>query len=299
MHLQSTVDASPRDRLTRRENGMPLKQPLVLIIDDRPEDIRGTIELLRAQRMRINLATDPQQGCQRAQALLPDLILLDVRMPGANGFAVCRILKADPQTRHIPVIFCSSANADEERLEGLINGGVDYILKPCLPMEVLARVRIHLKLSARRSCDEAERKTEAPLSPDEVTLRAAMGFIGNHLGELPSLAEIASKAGTHGKRLSAIFREHLGVTVFHWIREERLRRGRQLLAGSYLDMQDIADQIGFRSACNFTTAFRERVGMTPTAYRLKANELAASGRLAELVDNDMQQLPDTDGLEQG
>lgn len=246
---------------------MTAKQPFVLVIDDQPEDIRRVTELLRAEGLRVNLATDAQQGCQRAQALGPDLILLDVRMPGTDGFAACRILKADPQTRDIPIIFFSSAGADGERLEGLLNGGVDYILKPCLPMEVLARVRIHLKLASRAADVTAPAKPEAPLPRDEVILRAATRFIQANLAELPVLDEIASKAGTHGKRLSAIFRERLGTTVFHWVREERLRRSRELLANSHLDMQDIADQIGFRSACNFTTAFRERMGMTPTAYR--------------------------------
>ena len=248
-------------------NGVTAKQPFVLVIDDRPEDIRSVTELLRAEGMRVNLATDARQGCQRAQALRPDLILLDVRMPGADGLAACRILKADPQTRDIPIIFFSSASTDAERLDGLLNGGVDYILKPCLPMEVLARVRIHLKLAARTAEVTTQMEPEAVLPQDEVILRAAMRFIQANLAELPELGEIANKAGTYGKRLSAIFRERLGTTVFHWIREERLRRSRELLAHSHLGMQDIADQIGFRSACNFTTAFRERMGMTPTAYR--------------------------------
>ena len=247
---------------------MTAKQPFVLVIDDHPEDIRSVIELLRAEGMRVNLATDAQQGCQRAQALQPDIILLDVYMPGADGFAVCRLLRADPQTQDIPVIFFSSANSDEERLEGLLNGGVDYVLKPCLPMEVLARMRIHLRLASRTAeTAAASEEPEALLPPDELILRAAMRFIQANLAELPELGQIAGKAGTHGKRLSAIFRERLGVTVFHWIREERLLRGRELLASSYLNMQDIADQVGFRSACNFTTAFRERMGMTPTTYR--------------------------------
>ena len=252
---------------TYQGNGVIAKQPFVLVIDDQPEDIRSVTELLRAEGMRVNLATDAQQGCRRAQALRPDLILLDVRMPGADGFAACRILKADPQTRDIPIIFFSSASADGERLEGLLNGGVDYILKPCLPMEVLARVRIHLKLASRATEVTSQVEPETLLPRDEVILRAAMRFIQANLAELPELSEIASKAGTHGKRLSAIFRERLGTTVFHWIREERLRRSRELLAHSHLGMQDIADQIGFRSACNFTTAFRERMGMTPSAYR--------------------------------
>ena len=251
----------------RRGTRVTEKQPFVLVIDDRPEDIRSLIELLRADGMRINLATDAQQGCQRAQALQPDLILLDVRMPGADGFTAARILKADPLTQGIPLLFFSSANSDTERLEGLLNGGVDYIQKSCLPEEVLARVRIHLKLRAHAASPATVDEPQALLPPDEITLRAAMSFIKANLAELPELGEIASKAGTHGKRLSAIFRERLSVTVFHWIREERLRRSRELLAQSHLGMQDIAEQIGFRSACNFTTAFRERMGMTPTAYR--------------------------------
>lgn len=251
---------------------MTAKQPFLLVIDDHPEDIRSVIELLRTEGMRVNLATDAQQGCQRAQALQPDLILLDVYMPGADGFAVCRLLRADPQTQDIPVIFFSSANSDEERLEGLLNGGVDYVLKPCPPMEVLARVLIHLRLASRTAETAASGEPVALLSPEEVILRAAMRFIQANLAELPELSRIAGKAGTHGKRLSAIFRERLGVTVFHWIREERLLRGRELLASSYLNMQDIADQIGFRSACNFTTAFRERMGMTPTTYRASVQQ---------------------------
>lgn len=246
---------------------MAQRQPFVLIIDDHPEELRAVTELLRVENIRVNLATDAQQGYHRAQALSPDLILLDVGMPGADGFAVCRMLKASPRTQDIPILFLSAASADETRLEGLLHGGVDYILKPCLPMEVLARVRIHLRLSLRAGRPGAESEPEAPPSPDEVTLRAAIRFISGHLNQVPSLADIAGKVGTHSKRLSSIFREHMGMTVFHWIREERLRRGRELLADSYMSMQDIAEQVGFRSACNFTTAFRERMGMTPTAFR--------------------------------
>lgn len=254
---------------------MPQNQPLVLIIDDHPEGIRAVIELLRADSLRVNLATEPNQGYQRAQALRPDLILLDVRLPGQDGFAVCRMLKANPRTQDIPVIFLSSANADEERLEGLINGGVDYIVKPCLPTEVLARVRIHLRLSHRAPNVRSSTEPDSLLTADQVTLRAAMRFINANLADLPSLAEIAGKAGTHSKRLSVILREQTGMTVFHWVREERLRRGRELLAGSRMSMQDIAEQIGFRSACNFTTAFRQRMGVTPSAFR--SNTQSVSG----------------------
>lgn len=246
-------------------------QPLILVIDDRPEEIRSVIELFRNEQLRVNVATDMRQGYERAVALMPDLILLDVRMPQIDGLAGSRLLKESPRTRDIPIIFLSSAGAQDERLEGLMHGAVDYVLKPCLPAEVLARVRIHLRLATRTALPEPS-TPQALLSPDEVILRAAMRFIGSNLAHLPSLAEIAHKVGTHDKKLSAIFREHLGMTVFAWIRDERLRRGRELLTDSRMSMQDVAEQVGFRSACNFTTAFRERMGVTPSAFRRGLHE---------------------------
>lgn len=253
-----------------------LSQPHILLIDDQPDETQGLHALLHRQECRLTLAGSGQQGLQRAQALLPDLILMDVRMPQMDGFTVCRLLKEEPRTRHIPVIFLTSAASPEERLEGLTHGGVDYVLKPCLPEEVLARVRIHLRLAQRSAGQPSAQTPESLLSPDEIVLRAAVRFIGQQLAELPSLEDIARKAGTHGKRLSALFQQHMGMTVFAFVREERLRRGRELLADTGLNMQEIANLTGFRSACNFTTAFRERMGMTPSQFR--RNMQAESGR---------------------
>jgi DNA-binding response OmpR family regulator len=252
--------------------------PHILVIDDAPEAIRPLVEALRAQPWRVTLATSGQQGYQRAQLLVPDLILLDVRMPGMDGFALCRLLQESPRTRGIPVLFLTSAGATDERLAGLSQGGVDYILKTCDPGELVARVRIHLRLMPRPDL-AAHRPEEQEALPtqDEVVLRAAMRLIAGRLAEPLSLEQIAGAVGTYDKRLSAIFRQHLGMTVFAWIREERLRRGRQLLADTRLGMQDIAESVGFRSACNFTTAFRERMGVTPSQFRREAQAAAPDG----------------------
>ncbi len=107
-----------------------------------------------------------------------------------------------------------------------------------------------------------------PAMPDaEVILRAAMRLISEELAAMPPLAVIAERVGVTENRLSAIFRQQLGVTVFVWIREERLRQGRRLLADTALDVQEIASAVGFRGAGNFSTAFRERHGFTPSRYR--------------------------------
>lgn len=242
--------------------------PHILVIDDAPEDIRALLHALRAQSWRVSLATSGHQGYQRAQSLVPDLILLDVRMPDMDGFALCRLLQELPQVRETPVLFLTSANAPGERLEGLSHGGVDYILKNCEPAELLARVKIHLRLAERIGAPaQDEQAASPPITHDEVLLRAAMRLITGRLSEPFTLEQIATDVGTYEKRLSAIFRQRLGMTVFAWIREERLRKGRALLLETTLGMQDIAEQVGFKSASNFTTAFRERMGVTPSQFR--------------------------------
>lgn len=84
---------------------------------------------------------------------------------------------------------------------------------------------------------------------------------------MPKLTEIAEQVGTHDKKLSAIFRERLGMTVFAWVREERLRKAQELLADSYMTIENISAEVGFASAAKFATAFRERFSVTPTGYR--------------------------------
>ncbi|SCY92790.1 MULTISPECIES: DNA-binding response regulator [unclassified Pseudomonas] len=263
------MDNGRYERQVLTAAGVAASEPLphILLIDDVPEDIRATLILLKTQPWRISLASDAYQGYQRALALRPDLIVLDVHMPQMDGFSLCRLLREAPATRHTPILFLSSANTSLERLEGLTVGAVDYIPKSCAPEEVLARIRIHLQLTWRAPPPIADHPADPQPQGDEIVLRAAMRLIENQLDDIPSLGMLAQKVGTHEKRLSAIFREHLGMTVFAYIRDARLRRGQELLSESAMSVQDVAEVVGFRNACNFTTAFRQRIGMTPSQFR--------------------------------
>lgn len=243
--------------------------PHVLVIDDSPEDVRPVLLVLRNQGWRISTCHDPRQGLQRALILRPDLILLDVQMPYMDGFTVCRLLRESEATKHTPVIFLTSAGSLEQRLEGLQLGGVDYVLKPYEPLEVLARIRVHLHLQPR-SIATSEEKNNGTEAEGPLLLKAAVRLINQNLAQMPSLPDLARKVGTHDKRLSALFREHMGSTVFAYVREARLRKSQALLSDSDMSVQDIADMVGFSSPCNFTTAFRQRLGMTPTQYRQRA-----------------------------
>ncbi|HCE67012.1 MAG: hypothetical protein A2X82_03785 [Geobacteraceae bacterium GWC2_55_20] len=122
----------------------------ILIVDDTPESLRVLTEILKPEGYSVRPANSGELALASIAAQPPDLILLDIRMPGMDGFEVCRCLKADEATRGIPVIFQSAATDLADRLEGLRLGAVDYISKPFQREELLARVKTHLELSLLR-----------------------------------------------------------------------------------------------------------------------------------------------------
>ncbi len=241
--------------------------PLILLIDDVPEELRWLTQLLRAD-YRLALAPSAQAGLQRAQALRPDLILLDITLPDMDGLALCRLLKADPLTAAIPVLFLSAHSAPDFRTQCLRLGAVDYICKPFHPEEVLARVCVHLQLAAqiRQGRGDAA-DTSAPRHPEQPLLQTAIRYIRDHLAELQSVSLVAQQVGMSEKRLLALFRNHLGQTVSGFISDERVRVGQRLLADTLMSVQDIAFSVGYSNPGNFATAFRERHGCSPQNYR--------------------------------
>jgi DNA-binding response OmpR family regulator len=126
------------------------KQRKILIVDDSAFEQRMLVDLLSELPYKVSVAFNGLQGYQLALAQHPDLILLDVRMPNMDGYAACRLLKANPATQDIPVIFLSGADAAEERIMGLSIGGVDYVSKPFSPGELAARIQVHLNLARRQ-----------------------------------------------------------------------------------------------------------------------------------------------------
>jgi adenylate cyclase len=120
--------------------------PVILVVDDTPENLHLLSELLKPH-YRVKVANSGERALKTiASGAPPDLILLDVMMPGMNGYEVCRTLKADPATSDIPVIFVTAMAEIENEETGLALGAVDYITKPISPSILLARVRNHLKL---------------------------------------------------------------------------------------------------------------------------------------------------------
>jgi diguanylate cyclase (GGDEF)-like protein/PAS domain S-box-containing protein len=152
---------------------VPFASAVILIIDDVPANLGVMVDLLETEGHRVLVAKNGSEGMQRAESEQPDLILLDVMMPGENGFAVCRRLKAGAATRNIPVIFMTSLDDLQDKLEGFAAGGVDYIAKPVQIAEVVTRVRTHLELSALRQ-QLAEQNQQLREARDELEERVRL-----------------------------------------------------------------------------------------------------------------------------
>jgi PleD family two-component response regulator len=118
----------------------------ILIVDDTPENLTVLRQILTEDGYRVRPALSGEIALKTVQADLPDLILLDIVMPGMDGFEVCRKLKAREKTRDVPIIFISALSEIEDKMRAFSQGGVDYISKPFNTEEVLARVKTHLTL---------------------------------------------------------------------------------------------------------------------------------------------------------
>lgn len=123
-----------------------VQQDSILIVDDTPTNLKVLFDILNQSGFKVSVAKSGESALEKVQEALPDLILLDVMMPGIDGFETCRRLKANLTTKDIPVIFLTVLSEVVDKVKGLKLGAVDYITKPIEQEEVLARINVHLEL---------------------------------------------------------------------------------------------------------------------------------------------------------
>jgi DNA-binding response OmpR family regulator len=262
------------------------------------------LSYFKGQSLDILVALSGEDGLRKAIGGRPDAILLDVAMPGIDGYTVCHRLKVDPRTATIPVIFLSANTTVAHKLEGFAAGGVDYIGKPFWAEEVVARVFVHLQIKQQVERLQAIAAGETPsalnkfthpvadianltnpastASRDNEIVVAAIAQLQHDPAGWPGLDSLAKRVGTHEKKLTKLFRQHFGMTVFDYVAELRLENARSQLASSSLRIQLIADQAGYSNASDFSRAFRRHYGITPRQYRQACTSSANSGPAEKL-----------------
>jgi len=118
---------------------MPINK--ILVVDDSPTERHVVTELLTSHGYKVVTADSGEEGIVKSREELPDLILMDVVMPGMNGYQATRTITRDEATKHIPVIMCTSKNAETDKIWGMRQGAHDYLVKPVDSNELLAKIR--------------------------------------------------------------------------------------------------------------------------------------------------------------
>ncbi|QHW00147.1 hybrid sensor histidine kinase/response regulator transcription factor [Spirosoma endbachense] len=247
--------------------------PLVLIVEDNA-DLRQFIRQSLKENLvcRVLEAVNGRDGYRLAQKYLPDLILSDIMMPHMNGIDLCRRLKADEKTSHIPVILLTAKASGESKVAGLETGADDYLTKPFGVRELVARIdnliegRRRLKARYRRQV-VLQPKDVAITSTDEQFLNRMMTIIEHHLGDMAfSVDVLGHEIGMSRMQLYRKLQALTGQSPSDFIRTTRLQRAAQLLARNSGSIAQIADQVGFSSHSYFSKCFLEQYGKSPSEY---------------------------------
>jgi DNA-binding response OmpR family regulator/signal transduction histidine kinase/ligand-binding sensor domain-containing protein len=270
--FEVTASASTQTNSENNQNNEQL--PLLLIADDNDE-MRRFLKDEFTPKYRIIEAADGNTALGHAVSEIPDIIVSDIMMPGIDGIELCRLLKTDERTSHIPIVLLTAKNTDENMLEGLENGADDYVSKPFNISILKARVRnlyqSRLMLRNRFMNEpEATVKEISPSASDERFLKKAYDIVEKHLSKPDFDVQVfSSELGMSRAQLYRKIDGISGQSVNEFIRIVRLKKAAGLLLNSDFQISEIAENVGFNSFAYFTKSFKEFFGVTPTQYKNK------------------------------
>jgi len=199
--------------------------PKILVVDDTPQNVKLLADVLTVKGYAVATAASGAEALERIQSQRPDLVLLDVVMPGMSGYEVCRRIREDPETGLLPVVMVTALDPSEERVKGLEAGADDFLTKPINQPELLARVRSLLRIKALHDTVQSQAAELAELN------RTLTRRVEEQVAELerlsrlkrffsPQLAELIVAGGaedplkTHRRDVTVVFLDLRGYTAF-------------------------------------------------------------------------------------
>lgn len=250
---------------------------ILLVVEDNPE-VLDFVSSHFENEFDIHTAANGVIGLEKALELVPDMIISDVMMPEMDGVTLCKKIKTDARTSHVPVILLTARTPLIFNIEGLETGADDYITKP-FNLTIL-EARVWNLLDSRQKLRDRYRKeitlqpkNVAITSPDEKFLERVMNFIEKNISE-PSLSveELGKEAGMSRVTLYRKIKALTNQTAVEFIRSVRLKRAAQLLEQNKLNVNEVAYMVGFLDIDYFRRCFKEEFGFTPKEFASNANE---------------------------
>ena len=250
---------------------LPTDLPLVLIVED-SADLRLYIRDVLGGTYQIAEAENGRLGVEKALEILPDLILSDLMMPEMDGMELCKTLKNDDRTSHIPIVLLTALSATDTKLEGLRTGADDYVTKPFHAELLLARIAnlILMRKQLQQKFQQAlniEPKEFVNNVADEKLLKKAIALVEAHLEDFDfGIQQFIDGMNMSRTNLYVKIKVLTGQSVSDFIKSIRLRRAAQLLLSKEFTVSEICFKVGFQDRSQFYRAFKDHFLMTPTQY---------------------------------
>lgn len=251
------------------------QKPKILIVEDNPDFRQFLVEQLVESSFQVVQAADGEEGEQQILKEFPDLIISDIMMPKVDGIELCRRIKTNIETSHIPVILLTARASDESKLTGYGAGADEYISKPFNSDILLLRVQ---KLIEQQQARREQFRKNIDVQPQAVTItpldeeliRKALTSIEKNIDSTEySVNELSGDIGVSVRNLYRKIQSITGLSPADFIRSVRLKRAAQLLRDTDLNVSEIADLTGFNTIKYFNKHFKEEFGFSPTQYRQK------------------------------
>lgn len=247
-------------------------RPVVLVADDNA-DIRSYVRLLLGNDFLVEEAVDGNDALQRTRRLLPDVVVCDVMMPGMNGWEVCRKIKTQLETSHIPVMLLTACALDEQHVRGFDNGADAYLSKPFNPdvfcSQLRALVRNHRRVKTFLTENATPLAKEAPEAGtlDRNFAERLKEVLQQNLADADfNVDEIGTQMGLSRTQLYRKVKAITGSSPSELLRVMRLRHAAELLSRTNKSVSEVAYECGFANPGYFTRCFKETYGKNPTEW---------------------------------
>ncbi len=267
------------NRVEKPESDEPGEEEknVILVVDD-SADVRAFIKSSLEPFYTIVEAADGREGIDKARAIIPDLIVSDVMMPNVDGFELCRELKTDIKTSHIPVVLLTAKASEESIIEGLETGADDYITKPFNTKILLTRIKNLIDLR----CQLQEKiQREMMLHPTEMAVSSMdqefmqelkKSVEKNMADEEFGVDELANGLYMSRATLNRKLRALTGESTNQFIQSYRLKRAAQLLKTNFGNVTEVAFEVGFSNSAYFTKCFKEKFHQLPHTFQASESE---------------------------
>jgi len=243
----------------------------ILIIDDSIE-IREIIQGIFDSNYTVIQSDNGKEGLYIAQHLLPDIIISDIMLPGIDGYEICKTIKTNDVTKHIPVLLISSQIGLDTETKSFEAGANDFIQKPfnsyILQQKVLSLLELKKLLFDKMTVEhEMDKKLQLPLDYDNKIILKVLEFIEQNLHDTELDTEMVSAAiGVSRTQLWRIFKKTTDKTLGDYIRDLRLEKAAEMLKTNKYRVSEVAFEVGYSDAKYFTKNFQKKYGVSPTQF---------------------------------